>query len=113
MAANARRAPAAAPGTQASEPALSAIAQQAAGGPPSPAAINHHKRISHPRTPGADPPHLTSPEVVMNRIRRITVTLAGLATAVLAFTAASPAAFAIRVPPPPRAGKTGQTVITD
>ena len=36
----------------------------------------------------------------MNRIRRIIVTLAGLATAALAFTAASPAAFAIRVPPP-------------
>ena len=40
----------------------------------------------------------------MNRIRRITVTLAALATAVLAFTAASPAAFAIRVPPPGGAG---------
>ena len=40
----------------------------------------------------------------MNRIRRITVTLAGLATAVLAFTAASPAAFAIRVPPPGGSG---------
>jgi hypothetical protein len=36
----------------------------------------------------------------MNRIRRIIVTLAGLATAALAFTAASPAAFAVRVPPP-------------
>jgi len=40
----------------------------------------------------------------MNRIRRITVTLAALATAVLAFTAVSPAAFAIRVPPPGGAG---------
>jgi hypothetical protein len=36
----------------------------------------------------------------MNRIRRIIVTLTGLATAALAFTAASPAAFAVRVPPP-------------
>jgi hypothetical protein len=36
----------------------------------------------------------------MNRIRRITVALTALATAMLAFTAASPAAFAIRVPPP-------------
>ena len=43
----------------------------------------------------------------MNRIRRITVTLAGLATAVLAFAAASPAAFAIRVPPP---GGTGSGI---
>jgi hypothetical protein len=36
----------------------------------------------------------------MNRIRRITVMLAAFATAVLAFTAASPAALAVRVPPP-------------
>ena len=36
----------------------------------------------------------------MNPIRRIAVTLTALGGAVLAFTAASPAAFAIRVPPP-------------
>ena len=36
----------------------------------------------------------------MNRIRRILAALATLAGALLAFTAASPAAFAVRVPPP-------------
>ena len=47
----------------------------------------------------------------MNRIRRMSVTLAGLATAVLAFIAASPAAFAIRVPPPGgRAGHVTRSV---
>jgi hypothetical protein len=40
----------------------------------------------------------------MNRIRRITVTLAALAATVLAFTAASPAAFAVRLPPPGEGG---------
>jgi hypothetical protein len=44
----------------------------------------------------------------MNRIRRIIVTLAGLATAGLAFTVGSPAAFAIRVPPP-GGGASGMT----
>jgi hypothetical protein len=42
-------------------------------------------------------------EVAMNRIhpiRRLAGILAGLAGALLAFTAASPAALAIRVPPP-------------
>jgi hypothetical protein len=36
----------------------------------------------------------------MTRIRRILTALATLASALLAFTAASPAAFAVRVPPP-------------
>ena len=36
----------------------------------------------------------------MNRIRRILTALATLAGALLAFTAAAPAAFADRVPPP-------------
>jgi hypothetical protein len=36
----------------------------------------------------------------MTRIRRIFTALATLAGALLAFTAASPAAFAVRVPPP-------------
>jgi hypothetical protein len=36
----------------------------------------------------------------MNHIRRILAALATLAGALLAFTAASPAAFAVRVPPP-------------
>jgi hypothetical protein len=36
----------------------------------------------------------------MTRIRRILTALATLAGALLAFTAASPAAFAVRVPPP-------------
>ena len=36
----------------------------------------------------------------MNHIRRILTALATLAGALLAFTAASPAAFAVRVPPP-------------
>ena len=36
----------------------------------------------------------------MTRIRRILTTVATLAGALLAFTAASPAAFAVRVPPP-------------
>jgi hypothetical protein len=40
----------------------------------------------------------------MNRIRRITATLAALATAMLAFAAESPAAFATRLPPPGGAG---------
>ena len=40
----------------------------------------------------------------MNHIRRIAATLAGLAAAALALTAASPAAFAIRVPPPGDSG---------
>jgi hypothetical protein len=42
-------------------------------------------------------------EIAMNRyhpIRRAAGILAGLAGALLAFTAASPAAFAIRLPPP-------------
>jgi hypothetical protein len=45
----------------------------------------------------------TESEVVMNRIsaiRRLAVMLAGLASALLASTAVSPAAFAVRVPPP-------------
>ena len=45
----------------------------------------------------------TELEVVMNRIiaiRRLAVMLAGLAGALLASTAVSPAAFAVRVPPP-------------
>jgi hypothetical protein len=36
----------------------------------------------------------------MTRIRRILTALATLASALLAFTAASPAALAVRVPPP-------------
>ena len=36
----------------------------------------------------------------MNHIRRMLAVLATLAGALLAFTAASPAAFAVRVPPP-------------
>ena len=36
----------------------------------------------------------------MNRIRRILAALATAAGALLAFTAAAPAAFAVRVPPP-------------
>ena len=45
----------------------------------------------------------TELEVVMNRIsaiRRLAVMLAGLASALLASTAMSPAAFAVHVPPP-------------
>ena len=40
----------------------------------------------------------------MNHIRRIAAILVGLATTALALTAASPAAFAIRVPPPGDSG---------
>jgi hypothetical protein len=46
-------------------------------------------------------------EIAMNRIhpiRRLAGILAGLAGALLAFTAASPAAFAVHVPPPGGAG---------
>jgi hypothetical protein len=45
----------------------------------------------------------TELEIVMNRIsaiRRLAVMLAGLTGALLASTAVSPAAFAVRVPPP-------------
>jgi hypothetical protein len=41
-------------------------------------------------------------------IRRLAGILAGLASALLAFTAASPAAFAIRVPPPGGYDRLGQ-----
>jgi hypothetical protein len=46
-------------------------------------------------------------EIAMNRIhpiRRLAGILAGLAGTLLAFTAASPAAFAVHVPPPGGAG---------
>ena len=43
-------------------------------------------------------------EAVMNPIRRTAAILAGLTTTALAFTAASPAAFAIRGPPPGDSG---------
>ena len=50
----------------------------------------------------------------MNHIRSITVMLAGLAAAVLTFGAASPAAFAMVVPPPGDYGVPAQihTIVT-
>jgi hypothetical protein len=51
----------------------------------------------------------------MNRIRRITVMLAGLSAAVLALAAAAPAALATQAPPdpgPPGVAPAIQTVVT-
>jgi hypothetical protein len=57
-----------------------------------PAALmpNHRQQIGHPPTSAAEPLPINITEVVMNRIRRIIVTLAALAIAMLAFAATSP-----------------------
>jgi hypothetical protein len=61
-----------------------------------------HSRADIRRPPSCCPPD--PQEVVMSCIRRITVMLAGLAGAALAFSQAAPCALA--VPPPPNLGGT-------
>jgi hypothetical protein len=58
---------------------------------------NQHPRL---RRLFSSPPTALYREDIMKYVRRILAALATLAGALLAFTASSPAAFAIRVPPP-------------